>query len=179
MNATDFEYAIKKDVRNNPIVRELDEERQRQLWRSTVVGGMLVLVLLFSAWQQFELVRHGYRMEELQKARAAQEEINRRLRLEIDLGDADAELGLDRPQRLVGAHQAPPRERLAHVREIHDVILLAGGDMQEIELRLGGERDPQRVDEGLGAGVGEVGRMEDGADLHADEMPGIASGSLA
>ena len=104
---------------------------------------------------------------------------SRRLRLEIDLGDADAELGLDRPQRLVGAHQAPPRERLAHVREIHDVILLAGGDMQEIELRLGGERDPQRVDEGLGAGVGEVGRMEDGADLHADEMPGIASGSLA
>ena len=84
MNATDFEYAIKKDVRNNPIVRELDEERQRQLWRSTVVGGMLVLVLLFSAWQQFELVRHGYRMEELQKARAAQEEINRRLRLEIE-----------------------------------------------------------------------------------------------
>ena len=84
MNATDFEYAIKKDVRNNPIVRELDEERQRQLWRSTVVGGMLVLVLLFSAWQQFELVRHGYRMEELQKERAAQEEINRRLRLEIE-----------------------------------------------------------------------------------------------
>ena len=92
---------------------------------------------------------------------------------------ARQQLGLDRPQRLVGAHQAPPRERLAHVREIHDVILLAGGDMQEIELRLGGERDPQRVDEGLGAGVGEVGRMEDGADLHADEMPGIASGSLA
>jgi cell division protein FtsL len=84
MTATDFEYAIKKDVRNNPIVRELDEERQRQLWRSAVVGGMLVVVLLFSAWQQFELVRHGYRMEELQKERAAQEEINRRLRLEIE-----------------------------------------------------------------------------------------------
>jgi hypothetical protein len=30
----DFEYAIKKDVRNNPIVREIDEERQRQLWRT-------------------------------------------------------------------------------------------------------------------------------------------------
>ena len=34
MSATDFEYAIKKDVRNNPIVREVDEARQRQLWRS-------------------------------------------------------------------------------------------------------------------------------------------------
>ena len=31
MNATDFEYAIKKDVRNNPIVRELDEARVLRL----------------------------------------------------------------------------------------------------------------------------------------------------
>ena len=29
-----FEYAIKKDIRNNPIVREVDEARQRELWRS-------------------------------------------------------------------------------------------------------------------------------------------------
>ena len=60
MSATDFEYAIKKDVRNNPIVREIDEARQRQLWRSVAIGAVLVLVLLFSAWQHFELVRHGY-----------------------------------------------------------------------------------------------------------------------
>jgi cell division protein FtsL len=84
MNPADFEYAIKKDVRNNPIVREVDEARQRQLWRSTVVGGLLVLVLLFSAWQHFELVRHGYAMERLQKERAVEEETNRRLRLEVE-----------------------------------------------------------------------------------------------
>ena len=40
----DFEYAIKKDVRNNPIVREVDEARQRQLcmWRNApaVTGPM-------------------------------------------------------------------------------------------------------------------------------------------
>jgi cell division protein FtsL len=84
MNATDFEYAIKKDVRNNPIVREIDEARQRQLWRTTVIGGMLVLVLLFSAWQHFELVRHGYLMEQLQQERAAEDTVNRRLRLEIE-----------------------------------------------------------------------------------------------
>ena len=34
----EFEYAIKKDVRNNPIVREVDEARQRQLWRSAGIG---------------------------------------------------------------------------------------------------------------------------------------------
>jgi cell division protein FtsL len=84
MSATDFEYAIKKDVRNNPIVREVDEARQRQLWRSAAIGAVLVLVLLFSAWQHFELVRHGYLMERLQQERAAEEEVNRHLKLEIE-----------------------------------------------------------------------------------------------
>ena len=42
----DFEYAIKKDVRNNPIVREIDEERQRQLWRTAGISAVLVLVLV-------------------------------------------------------------------------------------------------------------------------------------
>ena len=79
-----FEYAVKKDVRNNPIVREVDEARQRELWKSVGVAGFLVAVLLFSAWQHFELLRHGYQVEEMQRERAAEEEITRRLRLEIE-----------------------------------------------------------------------------------------------
>jgi cell division protein FtsL len=79
-----FEYAIKKDVRNNPIVREVDEARQRELWKSVGVAGFLVLVLLFSAWQHFELLRHGYQIEEMQRLRTAEEDAGRRLRLEID-----------------------------------------------------------------------------------------------
>ena len=84
MSGMDFEYAIKKDIRNNPIVREVDEARQRQLWRTMGIGLFLVVVLLFSAWQHFELLRHGYQVEELQRQRAAEEEKARRLRLEID-----------------------------------------------------------------------------------------------
>ena len=79
-----FEYAIKKDVRNNPIVREVDETRQREMWKSVGVAGFLVLVLLFSAWQHFELLRHGYQIEEMQRQRSAEEEAGRRLRLEIE-----------------------------------------------------------------------------------------------
>lgn len=79
-----FEYAIKKDVRNNPIVREVDEARQRDLWKSVGIAGFLVMVLLFSAWQHFELLRHGYQIEQMQKERAAEEETGRRLRLEIE-----------------------------------------------------------------------------------------------
>ena len=80
----DFEYAIKKDVRNNPIVREIDQERQRQLWRTAAISAVLVIVLLFSAWQTFELVKHGYVLQRLEKERAAEEEVNRHLRLEIE-----------------------------------------------------------------------------------------------
>ena len=79
-----FEYAIKKDVRNNPIVREVDEARQRELWKSVGIAGFLVVVLLFSAWQHFELLRHGYQIEQMQRQRAAEEEIDRQLRLEIE-----------------------------------------------------------------------------------------------
>jgi cell division protein FtsL len=79
-----FEYAIKKDVRNNPIVREIDETRQRELWKSGAVACVLVLVLLFSAWQHFELLRHGYQIEQMQRERAAEEELTRQLRLEIE-----------------------------------------------------------------------------------------------
>ncbi len=79
-----FEYAIKKDVRNNPIVREVDEAKQRELWQSVGIAGFLVLVLLFSAWQHFELLRHGYQVEQIKQQRAAEEETARRLRLEIE-----------------------------------------------------------------------------------------------
>ena len=82
--SADFEYAIKKDVRNNPIVREVDEARQRQIWRSLWIGGLLVAVLLFSAWQNFELVQHGYRIQRLQQEQAEELEINRRLTLEVE-----------------------------------------------------------------------------------------------
>ena len=79
-----FEFAIKKDVRNNPIVREVDEARQIELGKSVGVAAFLVLVLLFWAWQHFELLRHGYQIEEMKRQRAAEEETGRRLRLEVD-----------------------------------------------------------------------------------------------
>ncbi len=84
MSMFDFEYAAKKSVRNNVIVREVDQVRQRELWRSVVVGVALVSVLLFSSWQHFELLQHGYRIEQMQQERAEEARINRHLRLEIE-----------------------------------------------------------------------------------------------
>lgn len=85
MSGESFEWAIKKDVRNNPIVREVDRERHRDMWRSVGLSVFLVVVLLFTAWQQFELQQYGYRMEETQKLLDEEAVTYRRLRLEIEM----------------------------------------------------------------------------------------------
>ena len=87
-----FEYQIKKDIRNNPIVREVDEARARELWRSAGVIAVFVVLLLFSAWQHFELIRYGYRLEQLQRTYEEEERRNRHLNLEVQ--------SLQRPQRI-------------------------------------------------------------------------------
>lgn len=87
-----FEYAVRKDIRNNPIVREVDEARQREMWRTAAVGALLVILVLAWAWQHFELIRYGYRLESMQAKREAEEQINRNLRLEIE--------SLQAPQRI-------------------------------------------------------------------------------
>ena len=79
-----FEYAVRKDVRNNPIVREVDAERQAEMWKTLFLAGLVVVAVMFWTWQHFELLRHGYRLEELQKQQVAEEDIARHLRLEID-----------------------------------------------------------------------------------------------
>jgi cell division protein FtsL len=79
-----FEYAIRKDVRNNPIVREVDTVRLRAQRRWVAIAGSLVLFGLFYGWQHYELREHGYRIEEMQKQRAVEEETARQLRLEIE-----------------------------------------------------------------------------------------------
>ena len=79
-----FEYAIKKDVRNNPIVREVDQARQRDQWKFLAFAGLLMAIGLLYGWQHYELREHGYRLEEMQRQRVAEEEIARQLRLEID-----------------------------------------------------------------------------------------------
>ena len=79
-----FEYAIKKDVRNNPIVREVDEARQRELWKLVGVAGVIVVVLLFFGWPHFELIRNGYEIEQLQRERREQEALRRQLLLEVE-----------------------------------------------------------------------------------------------
>ncbi len=78
------EYAVRKVVHNAAIVREVDEVRQREMWQWVWMSVVLVLVLLVSVWLHSGLLQHGYRMEQLRRARAAEDENARLLRLEIE-----------------------------------------------------------------------------------------------
>ena len=78
------EYALRKVVRNSPVVREVDEVRQRELWQWVCVGLVMVLVLLFSAWQRSELLRYGYEIQALQQGRVKEAEAGRHLRLQLE-----------------------------------------------------------------------------------------------
>jgi cell division protein FtsL len=84
MMADGFEYAVRKDVRNNPIVREVDAERQAEMWKMLGLASLLVMALMFWTWQHFELIRHGYKLEELQRQMAVEDDTARHLRLEIE-----------------------------------------------------------------------------------------------
>jgi cell division protein FtsL len=119
-----FEYAIRKDVRNNPIVREVDVRRQRELVSWLGIGTVLVLVVLFSAWWHLEMIRHGYRLEEMQSERATELDITRHLTLEIE--------SLRAPQRI---------ERLATGQL--GMVAPAAGDAVVLE-RVTSADDPSR-----------------------------------
>ncbi len=80
----DVEYAIKKDVRNNPVVRGVDMQQRQELFRSFVVGAAVVGMVLFSVWQHYLLIDHSYKVQQLLTERASEEKLNRRLRLEVE-----------------------------------------------------------------------------------------------
>jgi cell division protein FtsL len=84
MNPIDLEYAIKKDVRNNPIVREADRNQGHEFIRTAGVWALILAMGLFAAWQHFEVIRHGFEIEKVMQEKADEEAINRRLRLQIE-----------------------------------------------------------------------------------------------
>ena len=92
MNDLDSEYAIRQDVRNNPIRREVDRARVVEMWRWAAVLAGFGVVLVFSAWQHFQVLQNGYRIEDMRRQRVAEEEIRRHLMLE--------RAALLRPQRI-------------------------------------------------------------------------------
>jgi cell division protein FtsL len=105
----DFEYAIKMDVRNNPIVQEVDRARQRELWRSVLIGVGLVLVILFSLWQRFTVMRVSADIARMERELAEERTVNRQLRLEVET--------LSTPSRIERLASRPPLRMVLPNRE--------------------------------------------------------------
>ena len=80
----DVEYAIKKDIRNNPVVREIDERQRQDMRRTIGLSVLIVAMLLFSAWQSFRMVNTGIHIEKLRVQLQAEEALGRQLRLELE-----------------------------------------------------------------------------------------------
>src|SRR6478609_8394974 len=80
----DVEYAIKTDIRNNPVVREADSQHDRDLRRTLLLATVTVAMLLFSVWQRSRVDLAGYRIEPLRAELAHEQELNRQLRLNLD-----------------------------------------------------------------------------------------------
>ena len=83
--SADVEFAIKKDIRNNPVVRGVDPQQRREFRRTATLAAMILAMLLFSVWQHFEVVRSGYELERLRRDKAAEASANRKLRLELEM----------------------------------------------------------------------------------------------
>jgi hypothetical protein len=81
----DLEYAIKQDIRNNPVVREVDREQKREFLRGLAWTAAVVLMLMIALAPRFKTVTTGYRVEDLREQLAREEAFHRQYRLELEL----------------------------------------------------------------------------------------------
>lgn len=123
------EYALRKVVRNNAIVREVDEARQREMWQWGLIAVLLVLVLLVSVWQHVSYMNVGYRVAPLRRTLAADQERGRQLRLEIETLRAPKRienLAIERLQMVApGQDQAIVIDRVAPARRPDHAVVAA------------------------------------------------------
>ena len=81
----DLEYAIKKDIRNNPIVREVDREQKREFLRMLAFGVAIVGMLLFSATAaRSRCSPAATASSSLRQQLAEEESLHRKLTLEVE-----------------------------------------------------------------------------------------------
>ena len=73
---------MSKEVRNEQLVRQLDRKRHRELFMVALTGLVLTAAIIAYAWPHFEMIRLGYRMEELRQTREDLLEETRHLELQ-------------------------------------------------------------------------------------------------
>ncbi|MCC7043221.1 MAG: hypothetical protein IT183_05135 [Acidobacteria bacterium] len=80
----ELEYAVKKDIRNNSVVRQADARQRAELWRMVGVVMMVVCMLLFSAWQHYGRIAAARDVETRRAQYEAEVAKNRQLKLNLE-----------------------------------------------------------------------------------------------
>jgi cell division protein FtsL len=77
-----IEVHLEKRIVNHNVIREADARSHRDYVVVTVIAAMFLVGLFVYAWQHYQWIQYGYRIEEAQKKREQLAEIGRQLLLE-------------------------------------------------------------------------------------------------
>jgi cell division protein FtsL len=112
----DREFVLRKQVQNRPIIREVDQARQRDLIR-TVLGGVCVLTtVMFAAWQHLDARRLDKEAATLESQRGRLTEVRRHLELEKQTLQGPARVEAIATRQL--GMKAPTRETSAVIERV-------------------------------------------------------------
>ncbi len=78
----DLEFAIKQDIRNNPVVREIDLAQKRDFLRVLAWAGGMLIMLIIALAPRVQAIQGGYAMQKLRNDVEVERELHRRLLLE-------------------------------------------------------------------------------------------------
>jgi hypothetical protein len=82
--SVDLEFAIKQDIRNNPVVREVDAVQRREFFRLLGGAAAVLVTLLVILWPRFSQQRQSYRLEDLRQDIEIEKQLNRKYTLELE-----------------------------------------------------------------------------------------------
>lgn len=90
MRDAGFEFAVRRDVRNSTIVREVDRERQWRLFRAALVGMLFVALLTLNVHQHDTARTISTQREEVVREQKHEEAVRRHLQVEVQAQSAPA-----------------------------------------------------------------------------------------
>ncbi len=112
----DREYVLRKPVQNRPIVREVDQARQRDLVRTATGGACVLATVLFTAWMHLDGRRLAKESVDLATARSRHMEVRRHLELELQSLESLARVQTIATRQL--RMKAPTRETSAVIERV-------------------------------------------------------------
>jgi len=82
--SNDLEFAIKQDIRNNPVVREVDLDQKREFIRMLGWSALAIGTLMFALIPRTSASTLGYEIDKLKGTLAAEQEWQRAYNLELE-----------------------------------------------------------------------------------------------